>query len=122
VSHALTTNLGAGDLDATTLTDDALVTDALVLTAVALPVLGGTEDLLAEKAVLFRLQCAVVDRLGLQHLAVRPAADLLGRCQADLDCVEIIDVDHVYASICLGLVFGGGIGFGRVACGGCLCV
>ena len=70
VAHALATDLRARDLDATALADDALEPDALVLAAVALPVLGRTEDLLAEQAVLLRLERAVVDRLGLLHLAV----------------------------------------------------
>src|SRR4026207_1917704 len=59
--------------------DDALEAAALVLAAVALPVLGGTEDLLAEEAVLLRLQRAVVDRLRLLDLAVGPRADRIGR-------------------------------------------
>src|SRR6202012_4974296 len=37
VTHALAADLAAGDLDAAALADDALVTDPLVLTAVALP-------------------------------------------------------------------------------------
>src|SRR6202012_3078835 len=48
VAHALTTDLGPGDLDATALADDALEAHPLVLAAVALPVPGRTEDLLAE--------------------------------------------------------------------------
>src|SRR6185503_15374326 len=50
VSHALAAHLGTRDLDAAALADDALVADALVLAAVALPVLCGTEDALAEEA------------------------------------------------------------------------
>ena len=50
VAHALAPDLRAGDLDAAALADDALEPDALVLAAVALPVLRGTEDLLAEEA------------------------------------------------------------------------
>src|SRR5689334_6839981 len=95
VAHALTAHLGPRDLDAAALADDALVTDALVLAAVALPVLGGTEDALAEEAVLLGLQGAVVDRLGLGDLAGAPGADLLGGREPDLDRVEIIDVDHL---------------------------
>src|SRR4029077_1094817 len=49
VTHALAANLGAGHLDAAALADDALVADPLVLAAVALPVLGRTEDALAEE-------------------------------------------------------------------------
>ncbi len=72
VAHPLTTHLGAGHLDAAALADDALEADALVLAAVALPVAGRTEDLLAEEPVLLRLEGAVVDGLGLLDLAVGP--------------------------------------------------
>ena len=94
VAHALAADLRARDLDAAALADDALVADALVLAAVALPVLGRTEDALAEQPVLLGLERAVVDRLRLGHLARAPAADLLGGGEADLDCVEVVDVDH----------------------------
>ena len=94
VAHALAADLGAGHLDAAALADDALVADALVLAAVALPVLGGTEDALAEEPVLLGLQRAVVDRLGLGDLARAPASDLLRGREADLDRVEVVDVDH----------------------------
>src|SRR5262249_47355657 len=72
VAHPLAAHLLAGHLDTTALADDPLEPDALVLAAVALPVLGRTEDLLAEQAVLLGLERAVVDRLRLLHLAVRP--------------------------------------------------
>ena len=65
VAHALAPHLGARDLDAAALADDALVAHALVLAAVALPVLGGTEDALAEQTVALGLERAVVDRLRL---------------------------------------------------------
>ena len=52
---------------------DALVLDALVLSAGALPVAGRTEDALAEEAALFRLERAVVDRLGILDFALAPA-------------------------------------------------
>src|SRR3954451_5746591 len=95
VAHALTAHLGPRDLDTAALADDALVADALVLAAVALPVLGGTEDALAEEAVLLGLERPVVDRLGLGDLAGAPGADLLGGREADLDRVEVVDVDHL---------------------------
>src|SRR5262249_27512894 len=94
VAHALAPHLAAGHLDAAPLTDDALEADALVLAAVALPVLGGTEDLLAEQPVLLRLQRPVVDGLGLLDLAVGPRADLLRRGEADAELVEVVDVKH----------------------------
>ena len=94
VAHALAADLGAGDLDAAALADDAAEPDPLVLAAVALPVLGRTEDLLAEEPVLLRAQRAVVDGLGLLDLAVGPAADGVGRGQADPQLVEVVDVQH----------------------------
>src|SRR4029077_11393389 len=52
VPHPLAAHLGAGDLHATLVADDPLVANALVLPAVALPVLGGAENALVEEAVL----------------------------------------------------------------------
>ena len=95
VAHALTTHLGAGHLDAAALTDDALEADALVLTAVALPVPGGAEDLLAEEAVLLGLERAVVDGLRLLDLAVGPLTDVLSGGEADAEFIEEVDVEHV---------------------------
>ena len=103
VAHALTAHLGPGDLDAAALADDALVTDPLVLPAVALPVLGRTEDALAEQAVLLGLEGAVVDRLGLRDLARAPGADLLGGGEPDLDGVEVVDVDHAFPWLAVGV-------------------
>ena len=70
VAHAVATDLGPRHLDAAALTDDALEPDALVLAAVALPVAGRSEDLLAEQAVLLGTQRAVVDRFRLLHFTV----------------------------------------------------
>src|SRR5690606_29577595 len=95
VAHALTAHLRARHLDAAALADDALEAHALVLAAVALPVPGGAEDLLAEEAVLLGLEGAVVDGLGLLHLTVRPRTDVAGRGQADTRLVEAGDVEQV---------------------------
>ena len=94
VAHPLPAHLGPGHLDAAALTDDALEADALVLTAVALPVAGGTEDLLAEEPVLLRLEGAVVDGLRLLDLAVRPLPDVVSRRKADAHLVEEVHVKH----------------------------
>ena len=101
VAHPLTAHLGASDLDAAALADDALEAHALVLAAVALPVPGGTEDLLAEEPVLLRLEGAVVDGLRLLHLAVRPLADVVRGGKADAQLVEEVDVQHVCPSLSL---------------------
>src|SRR5213078_2230765 len=95
VTHALTAHLGACDLYATALADDALVADALVLAAVALPVLGRTEDALAEEPVLLGLQRPVVDGLRLGDLAGGPGSDLLRGGKPDLDCIKAVYVQEV---------------------------
>ena len=94
VSHPLATDLGARHLDAALVADDPLVPDALVLAAVALPVLRGTEDALVEEAVLLRLERAVVDRLRLRHLALGPFLDLVRTGERDADRAEVVDLDH----------------------------
>ncbi len=94
VAHPLATDLAARDLDAALVADDALVADALVLAAVALPVLGRTEDALVEETVLLRLERPVVDGLGLRDLALRPLPDLVRAGERDTDRAEIIDLEH----------------------------
>jgi len=88
VAHTLTADLGLGDLNAAAVADLALVADALVLAAVALPVLGRSKNALAVQAVALRLQGAVVNSFRLLDLTVAPVADLLGRSKADLDRIE----------------------------------
>ena len=95
VAHPLAADLGPGDLDAAALADDAPEADPLVLAAVALPVLGGTEDLLAEEAVLLGTEGAVVDGLGLLHLAVGPSPDRVGGGQPDPQLIEVVDIQHL---------------------------
>ena len=77
-AHAVTSHPTLCDLNTTALTNDAAVTDSLVLTAMALPILRGTKDLFAEQAVHLRLERAVVDgfRLGhfSNHLSIRQGA------------------------------------------------
>ncbi|MBA7569506.1 hypothetical protein ES708_11245 [subsurface metagenome] len=94
VPHALASYFGAGNLDAALIADNALVAYPLVLAAVTFEVLGGTEDTLAKKPVPLRFQGAVVDRLGLGDLAVRPASNLLRRSQRDTNSIEIVNFQH----------------------------
>src|SRR5450432_368129 len=56
VPHALATDARQGDFDAATIADHAAITDALVLAAMALPVLYGTKNALAEQAILLGLE------------------------------------------------------------------
>ena len=88
VAHALAAHARERHLDAALLADDALVLHALVLAAQALVVLDRPEDARAEQAVTLRLERAVVDRLGLLDLAVRPGQNLLRARDRDPDLVE----------------------------------
>ena len=77
-SHPLTADTGLGDLDAASVTDDAFISDLFVFAAMALPVFGGAEDLLAEQTVLFRLERSVVDRFRFCDLTQARLFDLFG--------------------------------------------
>ena len=91
VAHPLAADAAVGDLHAATVADHALVLHAAVLAAGALPVLLGSEDPLAEQAVLLGAIGAVVDRFRLFHFAERPTADIVGAGQADLDRRIVVD-------------------------------
>src|SRR5205814_4032987 len=99
VAHALAPDLRARDLDPAALTDDALEPDALVLAAVALPVLRRTEDLLAEESVLLGLERAVVDGLRLLHFAVRPRQDVARGREVDSETVTLVHIEHCCAPL-----------------------
>src|SRR5438045_4379172 len=88
MAHAFAPDLRDGDFDAALFADDSLVFHALVLAAQAFVILDRAEDAGAEQAVTLGLERAVVDRLRLLDLAERPAADLVGRRDADADLVE----------------------------------
>ena len=77
VPHPLATHLRTRDLNPAAVADHTLVADLLVLTAVAFPVLRGTENALAKQAVLLGPQRAVVDGFGLGNFAVGPCPYLL---------------------------------------------
>ena len=103
VAHAIATHLRTSDLDATALANDALETNALVLTAVALPVASRSEDLLAKQAILFWTQRAVIDCLRLFDFAVAPVTNLICLSEADLQLVEHIDDEVFRAAEELGI-------------------
>ena len=89
VTHALTTHFLLGYFHTATVAHNALVANALVLSAVALIVLYRTENALAEESVALGLIGAVVDGFGLQYLTRRHLQNFVGRCQADGNLREI---------------------------------
>ena len=90
MSGTLTTYLLLSDFNTTTVTDDAFIADALILTAGALIVFCRTEDSLAEQAIALRLVGTVVDGLGLGHLTIGVLLDRLRRGQANGNLGKII--------------------------------
>ena len=88
MSHTLSADARLCDLNATSVADYALISDLLVLTAVALPVLAGPEDLLTEQPFLFGLQRSIVNGFRLGNFASGPLSDFFGRCQTDLDGIK----------------------------------
>src|SRR5262249_8232803 len=90
-AHPLAAHPRVRHLDAAAVADHPLVLHAAVLAAGALPVLLRAEDPLAEQAVLLGPISPVIDRLGLFDLAERPAPDVVGAGQPDLDGPVVID-------------------------------
>ena len=78
VSGTLTTHLLLCHLHTTTVADDALIADALVLATGTLIVLGRTEDALTEQTVTLRLIGTVVDGLGFGNLSEAALEDFFG--------------------------------------------
>ena len=83
VSGTFTTYFFLRHFHTTTVADDAFVADALILSAMTLIVFGRTEYALAEKAIALGLIGSIVDRFGLQYLAIRIFQDFLRRGQPD---------------------------------------
>ena len=83
VSCTLAAHFLFGNLHAATVADYTFISNALILSAGALVVLGRTENTLAEQAVALRLVSTVVYGLRLCHLAIRIFKDFLRRRKAD---------------------------------------
>ena len=70
MSHPLTADLFSGDFDAASVAYNSLVANALILAAVALPVLYRAEYFFAEEAIFFGLIRPIINCLGFEHFAV----------------------------------------------------
>ena len=89
MAKSLASHLRLRHFHAALITDHAAVFHALVLTAETLPVGYRTKNTGAEQAVAFRLKGAVVDRLRLGYLAMRPLPDFFRGSQRDANCLEV---------------------------------
>ena len=81
MSHSLSSYSGMGYLNMTALAFNAFIADRLEFSASAFPVLGSSENLAAEKTVIFRFLASVVDCLGLGDLAIGPFSNLFWRSE-----------------------------------------
>ena len=99
MTHPVPAHVLAGHLHVAFFAHDALEPEALVLAAVALPVLLRTENALVEEPVLLGLQTAVVNRLRLFHLPERPGPHLIGGRQANLQFIEQLAHAAPFAAI-----------------------
>ena len=65
--------------------------DTLVLATGTFPVLDWAENTLAKKPALLRLECTVVDGLGVFDLTLGPRTDGLRGSHGDSDVIHVID-------------------------------
>src|SRR5690349_20516523 len=72
VRHAFATDLRQSDLYAAAIADNSFVFDFFIFSASAFPIARRAENLLAEQAALFRLECAIVNRFGFFNLTSGP--------------------------------------------------
>ena len=85
MSHAFAAHLLLGNFHTTTVAHDAFVTDAFVLSAVALVIFYRAEYAFTEETVALGFVSAVVDGLGFQHFTAGLFKNLLGRSQSYRD-------------------------------------
>ena len=81
MTETLTTHFRVDNFHAALVANDTSVLHPLVLTADTLEVPDWPKDLSAKQAIPLRLERTVVDRFWLLHFAVRPAPNLLRRCE-----------------------------------------
>ena len=99
MSHTLAANLGAGNFDAALIANNSLRLTALILTAIAFPVLCRAENAFAEQSVPLGLQRTIVYGFGLFNFAVRPFEYLFRRCKTYLYSIEIGEFEHCFLSL-----------------------
>jgi len=79
MSHPLAPHAGASYFHTAFIAYDPPIPNLLILSTIALPILGRAEYRFAEKAILLWPQSTVVDCLGLGDLTVGPGVDLFRR-------------------------------------------
>ena len=83
VARTFATNLLFGNFHTATVAHDALVTDSLILSAMAFVVLYRAENAFAEQTVALRLIGTVVDSFWLEYFSIRIFKNRIGRSQTN---------------------------------------
>ncbi|MNJ44167.1 hypothetical protein D3C77_392060 [compost metagenome] len=94
VTHTLTANFSSCHFDAAAITDDAFITDTLILTAMTFPVFGWAENFLTEQPFLFRFQRTVVDRFRFLHFSAGPRTNFIWGSKPNFHKLEVVDVQQ----------------------------
>ena len=87
--HSLASNLRVRDFDTAFLAGNAAISRLFIFAAVALPVFRRPENSLAEKAVHFRLEGAIINGLRLFNLAAGPSENGVLAGQPDRNDIDI---------------------------------
>ena len=90
VTGTFATHLLLSHLYTASVADNTLITDALILAATALVILGRTEDTLAEETIALGFICTVIYSLWLGNLAITAFEDFLRRSKTDGNLRKII--------------------------------
>lgn len=99
VAHALTTHFGQSHFNATLLADHTAMLQTLVLAAQAFVVLDWAKNFGTKQTITLGLEGAVVDGFWLFNFTERPRTDFVGRCDRNLDCVELLVLLDLFKQI-----------------------
>src|ERR1041385_8165792 len=83
MSHAFASHTFLSDFDAAPIADDSLISDPLILTAMAFPIADRAEDFFTEQSVLFRPERSVINRLGFCYFPMRAGKNQIRRRQCN---------------------------------------
>jgi hypothetical protein len=90
MAHTFAAHLFLRYFHTTAIAYDTFISDTLILSAVALIVLYGTEDTFAEKTVALGFVRAIVNSFGLEHFAIAALKDFIGASQCQRYAVEAL--------------------------------
>src|SRR5699024_8834435 len=94
--RSFSSNFSRSNFNTTSITNNATVTNTLVLTTSTRPVLSWSEDSFIEQTIFFWFQSTIVDSFWFFNFTIRPTSDLVWRSQTDLHTFKLIYVDQKF--------------------------